>query len=116
MYVMKPIREPEILEILNKGRFGGDIEGYILSDGGDLFGWSLFRTQDKVTHILDILAPDTSFLDGLIRASVAYGQARGAEYFTLNRDIPDLLKYRQVFFEDKGEKIACDDLFKPCHD
>ena len=57
MYVMKPILEPDVLDLLNNGRFAGEIEGYILSDGADLFGWSLFRIDGDVTSLLDILPP-----------------------------------------------------------
>ena len=114
MYAMKPILEPDVLDLLNNGRFPGEMEGYILSDGGDLFGWSLFRIDGDVTTMLDILAPSGQFLDGLIRASVAYGEARGATGFTLNMDVEDFVKYKNIFFEDEGEIIPNDHLFTPC--
>ena len=90
------------------------MDGDILSDGGDLFGWSLFRIDGDVTTMLDILAPSGQFLDGLIRASVAYGEARGATGFTLNMDVEDFVKYKNIFFEDEGEIIPNDHLFTPC--
>ena len=114
MYVMKPILEPDVLDLLNNGRFDGEMEGYVLSDGADLFGWSLFRIDGDVTTMLDILAPSGQFLDGLIRASVAYGEARGATGFTLNMDVEDFVKYKNIFFEDEGEIIPNDHLFTPC--
>ena len=63
MYVMKPILEPDVLALLNNGRIDGD-----------------------VTSMLDVLPPNEMFLDGLIRASVAYGEARGATGFSFNKD------------------------------
>ncbi|MEG1782565.1 MAG: hypothetical protein RR253_04890, partial [Oscillospiraceae bacterium] len=81
---MKPILEPDVIDLLNNGRFEGDLQGYVLSDGGDLFGWSLFCVRGDVTEMLDVKAPDTKFLDGIIRASVALGESQGAEYFSLN--------------------------------
>lgn len=114
MYVMKPILEPEIIDILNKDRFSGDLQGYILSDGGDLFGWLLFKIENDTTILLDVLAPDTMFMDGLIRATVAFGQERGATCFWLNRDIPGLKEYKRVFFEAEGDNIPNEKLFTPC--
>ncbi len=114
MYVMKPIMEYDVLDLLNNGRFEGEMEGYILSDGGDLFGWSLFRIDGDVTSMLDVNAPSGSFLDGLIRASVAYGEARGATKFSLNPDVADFAKYKEIFFENEDFIIPNDKLFTPC--
>lgn len=116
MYSMKLILEPDVIDLLNRDRFEGDLEGYILSDGADLFGWSLFKIEDGITHMLDIQAPGTQFVDGLIRASVAYGENGGAKAFTLNPDIPDLKKYRDVFFRNEEDPIATEKLFVPCED
>ena len=116
MYSMKRILEPEIIDILNKDRFEGDVEGYVLSDGGDLFGWILFRIDGKVTYLLDALAPRNVFLDGLIRAGAAYGEHCGAESFSLNGDIPRMKEYHDIFFRDEGEIISNDLLFAPCED
>ena len=114
MYAMKPILEPDVLDLLNNGRFIGEMEGYILSDGKDLFGWSLFRIDGDVTYLLDILPPSDMFMDGLIRASVAYGEARGASSFMFNKDNEHLMKYKRIFFEEEGDVISNDKLFVPC--
>ncbi len=116
MYTMKPIDEYDVLDLLNNGRFEGEMEGYVLSDGADLFGWSLFRIDGDVTTMLDVLAPSGMFLDGLIRASVAYGEARGATAFTLNMEVEDFAKYKSVFFETEGDIIPNDHLFTPCEE
>jgi len=114
MYTMKPIEEYDVLELLNNGRFEGEMDGYILSDGADLFGWSLFRIDGDVTSMLDVLAPSGQFLDGLIRASVAYGEARGATGFSFNKDNEHFMKYKRIFFEEEGDVIPNDKLFVPC--
>lgn len=114
MYTMKPIDEYDVLELLNNGRFEGELDGYILSDGKDLFGWSLFCVDGGVTSMLDVLAPSGQFLDGLIRASVAYGESRGATAFSLNMEVEDFAKYKNVFFENEGDIIPNDHLFTPC--
>ena len=114
MYIMKPILELEIIDILNKDMFDGDIQGYILSDGGDLFGWLLFKIEGETTYLLDVLAPDTMFLDGLIRATVSFGQERNIKSFSLNCDIPSFKEYKRVFFEKEGDIIPNEKLFTPC--
>ncbi len=115
MYSMKPILEPDVISLLNNGRFKGDLQGYILSDGADLFGWSLFNVDGDTTHMLDINPPSDMFLDGLIRASVALGESQGAEKFTLNLEIENLKRYKDVFFKNEGEIIPNESLFKPCN-
>ncbi len=114
MYAMKPIIEKDVIDLLNRGRFEGNMEGYVLSDGADLFGWSLFRIDGDITMMLDILSPGDQFLDGLIRASVAYGEARGATKFSFNKDNADFMRYKKVFFEKQGDVISNDLLFTPC--
>ncbi len=115
MYSMKPILEPDVIALLNNNRFKGDLQGYILSDGGDLFGWSLFRVDGDTTHMLDINPPDDRFLDGLIRASVALGESQGAERFTLNLEVENFARYKNVFFKNEEEIIQNESLFKPCN-
>mgnify|MGYP006974676030 CR=1 FL=1 len=36
MYAMKPILEPDVLDLLNNGRFAGEMEGYITADAEDV--------------------------------------------------------------------------------
>lgn len=112
MFVIKPIEEPEIIDVLNKGRFQGEVQGYILSDGADLFGWSLFSLEKGITKVLDVLAPDMGVLDGLVRTSVSYGQERNCRFFSLNSDNPDLLEYKRVFFPDSDDIIPNEMLLK----
>lgn len=114
MYSMKPILEPDVIDLLNNGRFEGELQGYVLSDGGDLFGWSLFRVDGCVTSMLDIKAPDSKFLDGIIRASVALGESQGASSFSFNEQVADFVKYKEVFFEKEGKIIDNSLLFSGC--
>ncbi len=114
MYSMKPIQEPDVIDLLNNNRFDGDLQGYVLSDGGDLFGWSLFLVDGNTTILLDINTPNDKFLDGLIRASVALGESQGAVNFKFNEEIENFRRYKDVFFKNHGEIILNDDLFKGC--
>ena len=41
MIAMRPILEPDVLELLNDGRFDGDIEGYVVMDGPNYLGHML---------------------------------------------------------------------------
>ena len=38
MIVMRPIQEPLVLEEINRGRFSGEVEGYVVMDGPDYKG------------------------------------------------------------------------------
>lgn len=114
MYTMKPIQEYDVIELLNNGRFEGELQGYILSDGKDLFGWSLFRVDEDTTLMLDAKTPDTRFLDGIIRASVALGESQGAEYFAFNTDNESFKEYKRVFFDKEQGKIKNTLLFSGC--
>lgn len=117
MFTMKPIKEYDVVDLLNNGRFEGDIEGYVLSDGGDLFGYTLFKIEGDTTTLLDSKTPDTRYLDGIIRASIAYGEARGAEYFSFNLDHEPFKEYKRVFFNDYPNKIKTSVIFSGCkHD
>ncbi len=114
MFTMKPIREYDIIELLNKGRFEGDLQGYILSDGADLFGYTLFIVDDDTITLLDSKTPDTRYLDGIIRASVAYGENQGAKFFSFNMEHNPFKKYKDVFFKDYSNKIEISILFSGC--
>ncbi|MEG0019136.1 MAG: hypothetical protein RR846_00830 [Oscillospiraceae bacterium] len=114
MYTMKPIKEYDVIELLNNGRFDGDLQGYVLSDGGDLFGYSLFKVVQDETILLDSKTPDTRLLDGIIRASVALGEAQGAEFFSFNLDHEPFKEYKRVFFNEQDGKIKNTLLFSGC--
>ena len=115
MFTMKPIEEYDVIELLNNGRFEGDLYGYVLSDGGDLFGYTLFKIEDNTTVLLDSKTPASNYLDGIIRASIAYGEARGAEYFSFNLDHGPFAEYKRVFFNDYPNKMKTSVIFSGCH-
>ena len=114
MYTMKPIKEPDVIALLNNNRFEGDLQGYILSDGQDLFGWTLFRVDVDTTVLLDVKAPDNRFLDGLVRASVAMGESQGALFFSFNTEIESYKEYKRVFFAQEDSRISNEKLFAGC--
>lgn len=117
MFTMKPIKEYDVIELLNNGRFDGDLYGYVLSDGGDLFGYTLFKIEDNTTVMLDSKAPKGMYLDGIIRASIAYGEARGAEYFSFNMEHEPFAEYKNVFFKDQPDRMKNSVIFSGCqHD
>ncbi|MBE6894147.1 MAG: hypothetical protein E7483_00860 [Ruminococcaceae bacterium] len=121
MFTMKPIDEYDVIELLNNGRFEGDLYGYVLSDGGDLFGYTLFKIEDNTTVMLDSKTPDGKFsgqyLDGIIRASIAYGEARGAEYFSFNMNHLPFAEYKRIFFGDQPDRMKTSVIFSGCkHD
>ena len=58
MITMKPILEPDVVALLNAGRFEGELEGYVMTDGGNYLGYCLYRVAQGVTTVLDVSAPD----------------------------------------------------------
>ena len=50
---MRPILEPDVLELLNDGRFDGDIEGYVVMDGPNYLGHMLYRIDGDFVDVLD---------------------------------------------------------------
>ena len=117
MFTMKPIKEYDVIELLNNGRFDGDLYGYVLSDGGDLFGYTLFKIEDNTTIMLDSKAPDARYLDGIIRASIAYGESHGAEYFSFNTEHEPFAEYKRIFFNDQPDRMKNSVIFSGCqHD
>lgn len=97
MLAMRPIDEPDVVDLLNGGRFGGPVEGYIMMDGPEYKGHALFAVEDGVTTVLDSGVEDSALLDGIVRACVAAGQNRGAEQFAVNPAHPLLAKWWDVF-------------------
>ena len=91
--------------------------GIYFSDGADIFEYTLFKVEDDVTTLLDSKTPDTKYLDGIVRASVAYGENHGAKYFSFNLKHEPLKKYKQVFFGEYPNKIETSVIFSGCkHD
>ena len=43
MIAMRPILEQDVLDLLNDGRFDGEVEGYVVMDGPNYLGLSLIH-------------------------------------------------------------------------
>ena len=114
MITMKPILEQDVLALLADGRFSPLPEGYIMADGGRYLGYSLFRVENGVTTVLDAQAEDNMMLDGLVRAAVAKGESAGAAAFCINREIPALRSWAEVFVPGEGEPINNTKIFGNC--
>lgn len=114
MITMKPILEQDVLALLNNGRFDPLPDGYIMTDGGNYLGYSLFHCEGGVTAVLDAQAQDNMMLDGLVRAAVAKGESMGAEAFTVNREVPALRDWAQVFAGEETEPIKNTKIFGNC--
>ena len=114
MITIKPIEEPDVLSLLNRDRFDGPLEGYIMTDGNEYLGYCLFVRQDAVTRVLDAEAQENMMLDGLVRAAVAKGENEGASAFSINREIPALGDWAAVFVPGQSEPIENSRIFGNC--
>lgn len=97
MLAMRPIDEIDVIDLLNDGRFEGNIEGYIMMEGATYLGHALFKVEDGVTTVLDTAIENEAQLDGIVRACVASGEHRHAEKFCVNQNHPPLARWWQVF-------------------
>lgn len=114
MLAMRPINEPDVVALLNDGRFSGEVEGYIMMDGPTYLGHALFCIQDGVTTVLDSGVEDTQNLDGIVRACIAAGDNRGAKSFAVNMEHAPLAKWWDVFCKDMQAPVGTDHLFTFC--
>ena len=94
------------MELFNEGRFYGDLDGFVVSDGKKLCGHSLFRIEDDVTFILEVRADDEFLFDGIMRASIAKGDTYGAHSFVCE-EIGELAKkWHRTYCEDYNAPIS----------
>ena len=114
MLAMRPIDEPDVIELLNDGRFTGDVEGYIMMDGPEYLGHALFVVADGVTTVLDTGVEDDAKLDGIVRACIASGENRHAEQFAVNKKHPPLARWWQVFCKEYEDVAPVDHIFTLC--
>lgn len=114
MLAMRPIDEPDVVVLLNDGRFEGPVEGYIMMDGPQYLGYALFVVQDNVTTVLDSDVADNQNLDGIVRACIAAGDNRGAKSFAVNAENPKLEKWWDVFCKDLAAPVSVDHIFTFC--
>ena len=114
MLAMRPIDEPDVVELLNDGRFDGPVEGYIMMDGPNYLGHALFKVEDGVTTVLDSGVEEMQNVDGILRACVAAGENRGAKHFAVNQDHPQLAQWWQVFCKGLQPPAPVDHIFNLC--
>lgn len=84
MIAMRPIREYDVIDLLNNGRFEGEVEGYVVMDGPKYLGHMLYRVDGAVTQVLECGVEEKMFVDGAVRACVAAGENAGATSFRVN--------------------------------
>ena len=77
MIAMRPIREYDVIDLLNNGRFEGEVEGYVVMDGSKYLGHMLYRVDGAVTQVLECGVEEKMFVDGAVRACVAAGENAG---------------------------------------
>lgn len=111
---MKPIDEPDVILLLNDGRFAGEVEGYIMMDGPEYLGHALFKVEDGVTTVLDSGVEAMQNLDGIVRACIAAGDNRGAKRFTVNRQHLPLAQWWNLFCKGLEGPQGTDHLFTFC--
>lgn len=114
MISIKPIEEPDVLALLNRDRFDGPMEGYIMTDGKEYLGYCLFAREGEVTRVLDAEASENVMLDGLVRAAVAKGENEGADAFSINREIPALRDWAAAFVPQESEPVKNSKIFGNC--
>ena len=74
MIAMRPILEQDVLDLLNDGRFDGEVEGYVVMDGPNYLGHMLYRIDGDFIDVLDCGVQESALVDGGVRACVAAGE------------------------------------------
>ena len=81
MIAMRPIREYDVIDLLNNGRFEGEVEGYVVMDGPKYLGHMLYRVDGAVTQVLECGVEEKMFVDGAVTA--AFGSANGTPVYAV---------------------------------
>ena len=106
MIAMRPIREYDVIDLLNNGRFEGEVEGYL--------GHMLYRVDDAVTQVLECGVEEKMFVDGAVRACVAAGENAGATSFRVNGEDEKLAEWKNVFFPEAQGDVPNSSIFHTC--
>ena len=64
MIAMRPILEQDVLDLLNDGRFDGEVEGYVVMDGPNYLGHMLYRIDGDFIDVLDCGVQESALVDG----------------------------------------------------
>ena len=114
MITMKPILAQEVLDIFNQGRFAGELEGTIVSDGSGCTGHCLWQLRGTTAYILQARTQDPALLDGVIRASLAAAQDAGAAGFWVEDTSDELSAWRRRFCAGQAAPIPFEAVFHTC--
>lgn len=114
MIAMRPIREYDVLALLNGGRFPDDTEGYVVMDGPSYLGHMLYRVDGGVTFVLECGVEQPPLIDGAVRACVAAGQNAGAQAFCVNGADARLAQWQAVFAPGAAQPVPNGTLFGGC--
>ncbi|MGD9559090.1 MAG: hypothetical protein AB7V55_00600 [Oscillospiraceae bacterium] len=114
MLAIRPIDEPDVVDLLNAGRFDGPVEGYIMMDGPTYLGHALFQVVDGVTTVLDSSVKDETLLDGIVRTCVAAGDNRGAKHFAVNAGFAPLAKWWGIHCKGVDAPAPVEHIFTFC--
>ena len=114
MIAMRPIREYDVIDLLNNGRFEGEVEGYVVMDGPKYLGHMLYRVDGAVTQVLECGVEEKMFVDGAVRACVAAGENAGATSFRVNGEDEKLAEWKNVFFPEAQGDVPNGSIFHTC--
>ncbi len=114
MIAMRPIREYDVIDLLNNGRFEGEVEGYVVMDGPKYLGHMLYRVDGAVTQVLECGVEEKMFVDGAVRACVAAGENAGATSFRVNGEDEKLAEWKNVFFPEAQGDVPNSSIFHTC--
>ena len=70
MIAMRPILEQDVLDLLNDGRFDGEVEGYVVMDGPNYLGHMLYRIDGDFVDVLDCGVQESALVDGGVKSYV----------------------------------------------
>ena len=114
MIAMRPIDEPDVLALLNGGRFPGEVQGYVVMEGPRYHGHMLYRVAQGVTEVLECGVDEKPLVDGAVRACIAAGQNAGADRFRVRMEDAGLAEWFRVFCKDVPAPVPVSHLFTAC--
>ena len=99
MIAMRPIREYDVIDLLNNGRFEGEVEGYVVMDGPKYLGHMLYRVDGAVTQVLECGVEEKMFV---------------ATSFRVNGEDEKLAEWKNVFFPEAQGDVPNGSIFHTC--
>lgn len=114
MIAMRPILEQDVIDLLNDGRFEGELDGYVVMEGSNYLGYILYRLEKPVVRVLDCGVENTACIDGAVRACVAAGQNAGCTCFSIREEDERLCKWRSIFCKGEPDPVPIDKIFSLC--